>query len=292
MKKSKNKKRLVSDIITVLIILVGAAFLGYPTFSEWWNSLTSSKVISNYDNKVSKIDSAEKDKMFSDAQAYNERLLKKEDRFHLDNKDEEEYKSLLNMDADIIGVLDIPKIDINLPIYHGASDSVLQAGIGHMPGTSLPVGGESTHSALLGHSGLPSAKLITGLDEMENGDCFMLKVLGKTLTYQVDSICVVEPDDLKPLEIENGRDLCTVITCTPYGVNTHRLMVRGHRIPNLSEDSLQRQRGGTDRFPMWIVLVGTAVILVIIIIFIRKRIHITKQKKSKQQSDDKLNDLP
>ena len=175
---------------------------------------------------------------------YNEKLRKNPDRYVMTEEDRKEYDSLLNVsDTGIMCYIDIPAIDCSLPIYHGTDDAVLQNAVGHLEGSSLPVGGEGTHCVISGHRGLPSARLFTDLDKLKEGDVFLLQVLERTLTYEVDQIVVVEPEDMSQLEIVEGEDLCTLVTCTPYGINTHRLLVRGHRIPNREED---RKEKGSD----------------------------------------------
>ncbi|MGN1132959.1 MAG: class C sortase [Oscillospiraceae bacterium] len=275
--------RVISDILTVLIILVGAAFLGYPTFSQWWNSMHMSRVVANYDETVDELSKANKNALRKQADEYNKKLLKKAARFNFSKEDEEKYNSVLDVNDGVMAVLDIPKIDVKLPVYHGTDESVLQMGIGHLEGSSFPVGGKGTHSVLSGHRGLPNAELLSGLDRIELGDYFTIRVLGETLTYQVDNIETVLPDDLHLLEIDENKDLCTIVTCTPYGINTHRLMIRGIRVPNL-EKAIPRGKGNSDRFPMWVVILIIAPLLILIIVFIRKR---TKKDSKKQKNDVK-----
>lgn len=177
------------------------------------------------------------DKLWDQAQQYNQKLVQRQNGFSFSEAMRQEYESLLNPSGDgMMGYIEIPCIGVRLPIYHGTEDSELQNGVGHLEWTSLPVGGPSTHCALSGHRGLPSAKLLSNLDKVKEGDIFILYILGNELTYQVDQIRIVEPEDVSCLSTEEGKDLCTLITCTPYGVNTHRLLVRGHRVEN-EEDS-------------------------------------------------------
>lgn len=191
-----------------------------------------------YNETASKLDTAKTQAILDAASQYNARLAQTGMKWQMSAADEKEYESLLNADGSgIMGYINIPKIDVELPIYHGTDDAVLQTSIGHLSGTSLPVGGPSTHCVLSGHRGLPSAKLFTDLDQMKEGDTFTLTILNETLTYQVDQIRIVEPTDLSDLQIVDGQDLCTLVTCTPYGINTHRLLVRGHRIPNVSGEA-------------------------------------------------------
>lgn len=229
-------KKHLSTIILILIFFVGLSLLLYPTVSDYWNSFHQSQAIAGYVETVANIDDDKYQKMLNDAKAYNENLASHSSHWRLSEKEEEEYNSLLNVsDMGIIGYLEIPKINCSLPIYHGTDENVLQIAVGHIAGSSLPIGGKSTHSVLSGHRGLPSAKLFTNLDKLENGDLFMIRVMDETLTYEVDQILIVEPSDFSALGIEDGQDLCTLITCTPYGINTHRLLVRGHRVDNVQQ---------------------------------------------------------
>lgn len=231
-------KKHLSTIILILIFFVGLSLLLYPTVSDYWNSFHQSKAIAGYVETIANIDDAKYQKILSDVKEYNEKLASHSSHWRLSEKEEKEYNNMLNIsDMGIIGYIEIPKINCSLPIYHGTDENVLQIAVGHIAGSSLPIGGESTHSVLSGHRGLPSAKLFTNLDKLENGDLFMLRVMNETLTYEVDRTLIVEPDDFSALSIEDGQDLCTLITCTPYGVNTHRLLVRGHRVDNVKQTS-------------------------------------------------------
>lgn len=234
----KIQKRTVSTIILILIFLVGLSLLLYPTVSDYWNSLHQSRAISGYAEQVAGLDDDIYEKLLKEAKAYNKTLVNKADRFHLTEEELEEYETYLNVPGtNVIGYIEIDKINCYLPIYHGTDDAVLQVGVGHLEGSSLPVGGKSTHCVISGHRGLPSARMFTDLDQMEVGDTFVLHVLDETLTYEVDQIRIVEPTEFSELAIEKGEDYCTLMTCTPYGINTHRLLVRGHRIPNASSDT-------------------------------------------------------
>lgn len=232
----KTVKKHLSTIILVIIFLIGLSLLLYPTLSDYWNSLHQSRAIANYAGQVAALDNDTYERMWEEARNYNKSLVNKADRYILSDEEKEEYESLLNVaDNGVIGYIEIPKISCSLPVYHGTDEAVLQIAVGHIAGSSLPVGGESTHCILSGHRGLPSAKLFTNLDKLIEGDTFLLRVLDETLTYEVDRILIVEPDDLSGLTIEEGKDYCTLVTCTPYGINTHRLLVRGHRIENEAE---------------------------------------------------------
>lgn len=232
----KKKSSNFVTILLFLMLLAGLSLLLYPAVSDYWNSLHQSKAIASYAEQVSLIDNSLNDLLWTEAERYNRTLCSKENRYELSGAEQNEYEGLLNVSGNgIIGYIEIPSIVCSLPIYHGTDEAVLQIAVGHIAGSSLPVGGGGTHCVLSGHRGLPSAKLFTDLDKMVVGDVFGLRVLDKTLTYEVDRILIVEPYELDALEIEEGKDLCTLVTCTPYGINSHRLLVRGHRIENLQK---------------------------------------------------------
>lgn len=227
----KNNK--ILTIVLVLVVLAGASLLLYPTVSNYWNSLHQSRAITQYTEQVSTLDEAQCEQLWKAAQDYNRTLLNKPDRFTMTDEERAKYDSLLNLSGTgVIGSIEIPAIHCSLPIYHGASESVLQSGVGHLEGSSLPTGGAGTHCVLSGHRGLPSSRLFTDLDKLVVGDTFTLNVLSNTLTYEVDQILVVDPYDMSALAIDPKQDYCTLVTCTPYGINTQRLLVRGHRIAN------------------------------------------------------------
>lgn len=224
------KKRLTT-ILAVLVFITGLSLLLYPTVSNYFNSLHQSKVVSHYSDALEKMDEAQKQAAIDAAVQYNALLVSNDARFTPSEEETRLYNSLLNPDGTgMMGYITIPEIRCKLAIYHSVDDSVLQVGVGHLEGSSLPVGGSSTHCVISGHRGLPSARLFTDIDRLEKGDLFYLHVYGKVLAYEVDKISVVEPEDYGLLEIEEGKDLCTLLTCTPYGINTQRLMVRGHRV--------------------------------------------------------------
>ncbi len=226
------------NLILCLIILIGVGLLSYPSVADWWNSFHQSRAIASYATAVSQLDTKEFDRMFEEAEEYNRRLADTGIKWSMTEGDIQEYNSILDIsDSGIMGYIDIPKIRQTLPIYHGTDDAVLQIAIGHLAGTSLPVGGESTHCVVSGHRGLPSARLFTDLDKLVVGDIWTMTILNRTVTYEVDQIRIVEPEDLSELQITEGNDYCTLLTCTPYGINSHRLLVRGHRIPNLDGDA-------------------------------------------------------
>ena len=227
MKKKKSK----SNILLALVFLAGLSFLLYPVVSNFLNTRMQSGVVSGYQEYVQTTNTEEHLRMISQAKQYNEDLLSLPKGFTMTEEQKAVYNSLLNLSGSgMMGYLEIPCIDVTLPIYHGTEEDVLQQAIGHIEWSSLPVGGESTHCVVSGHRGLPTADLLTHIDRMRLGDRFYLNVLGQTLEYQVDAINVVLPSDTSLLTIEEGRDYVTLLTCTPYGVNSHRLLVRGSRI--------------------------------------------------------------
>lgn len=235
--RSKPKRKVsTSTIVMSIILVVGLAVMAYPSFSDWWNSFHQSQAIASYSEAVEKTDPKQIEAMLQAAHEYNDRLAANPGRFSAMSPEERaEYESLLNLEGNgIIGVINIPIIGVNLPVYHGVEESVLQVAIGHIEASSLPVGGPSTHTVVSGHRGLPSAKLFTDLDKLKEGDVFTFTVLNQKITYEIDQIHIVEPTDMSDLEIVEGEDLATLITCTPYGINTHRMLVRGHRVENES----------------------------------------------------------
>ncbi|KFI89335.1 sortase [Bifidobacterium pullorum subsp. saeculare DSM 6531 = LMG 14934] len=233
-RRSHARRRIgLSSIALAVVFLVGLGLLLYPTVSNWWNSRRQSQAIVEYTEQTSAMDEAHVAELLEAARQYNAGLAADEGRFTPTPADTTEYENLLDVsDTGIMGYLEIPKLDVSTPIYHGTDASVLQSGAGHLEGSSLPVGGKGTHTVLSGHRGLPSSKLFTDLDDLEQGDVFMIHVLDRTLTYQVDQIVTVDPYDMDDLAIDPDQDYCTLVTCTPYGINTQRLLVRGHRIPN------------------------------------------------------------
>ena len=213
----------------------------YPSASDYWNSIHQTRAIATYAEDVANLNQNQYDEIWAAAESYNAALTDRNNAFLLSDAQKAEYERLLDVSGlGVMGYIEIPSIDCSLPIYHGTEESVLQIAVGHLEWSSLPVGGESTHCVLSGHRGLPSAKLFTRLDKLQTGDIFMLRVLEEVLTYEVDQILIVEPQDTDALRIEEGKDYCTLVTCTPYGINTHRLLVRGHRIDNIEEAKVVR----------------------------------------------------
>lgn len=275
MKKSKGR---LSTIILILVFIVGLSLLLYPTVSDYWNSLHQSRAIASYVEAIADIDNENYEKIWAEARNYNAALAQTGIKWKMTDEELEEYENMLALtDSGIMGYIEIPSINVYLPIYHGTSESVLQIGVGHLEGTSLPVGGEGTHSIVSGHRGLPSAKLFTNLDQLIEGDTFLLYVLDETLTYEVDRILIVEPDDLSALSIEEGKDYCTLVTCTPYGINTHRLLVRGHRIDN--EENAQTVRVSADALQIEPVVVAPLVAVPMLLILLIVLLVKTRRRK-------------
>lgn len=245
-----KRKRLILTIAMILLFLAGLSLLLYPFVANQWNNYRQQRLISSYEDTVARKEEAgeiDYDAEWAKAQAYNEALLPSilPDSFAVaeaSDEPDEEYLSCLNLTGDgMMGMVEIPKIDVNLPIYHTTSEEVLEKAAGHLEGSSLPVGGESTHAVISAHRGLPSASLFTDLDQLEEGDHFLIHVLDDTLCYEVDQILVVEPKETESLAVEEGEDLVTLLTCTPYGVNSDRLLVRGHRVPYVPEEVEEEQ---------------------------------------------------
>ena len=284
----KKLKTHLPTIFLVFVFLVGLSLLLYPTVSNYWNSLHQTRAIANYNDQVANLNEKEYEQILADANAYNQSLLTNPNRSITSGERLAQYESLLDVTGTgIMGYIEIPEIDVCLPIYHGTDEAVLQVAVGHLDWTSLPVGGESTHCVLSGHRGLPSAKLFTNLDRLQEGDTFVLRVLDEVLTYEVDQILIVQPHETGALRIVDGEDYCTLVTCTPYGINTHRLMVRGHRIEN--EESSAQARVTADAIQIEPLLVAPIVAIPILLLLL---ILLLMPKQSKmQQGGDVFEDL-
>ena len=272
----KKKKDNYITLLLFLILLAGLSLLLYPSVSEYWNSLHQTRAIATYAEEVANLNQDQYDEIWAAAESYNASLTDRVNAYQLSDAQKEEYQQLLNVSGlGVMGYIEIPEIDVSLPIYHGTEDSVLQVAVGHLEWTSLPVGGESTHCVLSGHRGLPSAKLFTNLDKLREGDTFLLRVLDEILTYEVDQILIVEPQDTAALEIAEGEDYCTLVTCTPYGINTHRLLVRGHRTDNIEEVKTVRVTADAVQLePMLVapvVAIPMLLILLILLLLPRRR---------------------
>lgn len=283
-KKPKNSVgQRISTIIVVAVLLVGVGLLAYPTVSDWWNSLHQSRAISGYIEAVNDLSPEEYERIWTDAEEYNASLLGKIQTFQLNDQEQAYYDSQLNIEGNgIMAYLEVPAINVKLPIYHGLDEGILQVAIGHIEGTSLPVGGESTHCVVSGHRGLPSARLLTDLDRISEGDVFMFHTLNETLTYEVDQIRIVEPSDTKDITIEPGKDLATMITCTPYGINSHRMLVRGHRVPTIDADRVVAEAEQISPFVV-AATIGIPVMFVVLVV----ALFVTRKRPDKKAAAKK-----
>lgn len=277
----KNRGNSMTTLFLILMLFAGLSLLLYPTVSNYWNSLHQSRAIAAYVEQVAQTDNETFDQLRGQARAYNRTLVGKAYRYDMTRQEREEYESLLNVSENgIIGYIEIPDIHCELPIYHGTDADALQVGVGHIEGSSLPVGGESTHCAISGHRGLPSAKLFSDLDKLTVGDRFILRVLDETLTYEVDQIHTVLPGEMDELEIVEGEDYCTLVTCTPYGINTHRLLVRGHRVENSTDKEPARVTADETRteplgkISILLPVLVFAILLMLLLVFL-----LSKRKK-------------
>lgn len=282
-----------STLVLLLIGMIGAGLIAYPTFSDWWNSFHQSRAVASYLDAVTDMKTEDYQEIIDAAARYNRRLARSGARWSMTEEEIEEYNSLLDVDGSgIMGYIDIPKINIKLPVYHGTSDSVLQVAIGHLEATSLPVGGLGTHCVVSGHRGLPSARLFTDLDKLIETDLFTFTVLNYTMTYEVDQIRIVEPTNLSDLQIKRNKDYFTLVTCTPYGINTHRLLVRAHRVENVHGPALVTADALIIE-PIYIapMIAAPMILVLLIIMFIttgrKKRLKKLRQlKQSLNRPDD------
>ena len=285
--KKKKKKSGGSTWILLLIMFLGAAIMAYPTVSDWWNSFHSTQAIASYSKQVEETDTGELEAMLEAARAYNRALLDKENPFAMTDEDMEAYNNLLNLSGTgLMGYIQIPSIKVNIPVYHTTEESVLQIAVGHVEWTALPVGGESTHTVLSGHRGLPSAKLFTDLDRIKEGDRFTITVLNQTITYEVDQIRIVEPGDVSDLATVPGEDYCTLVTCTPYGINTHRLLVRGTRVANEAGELVVSAEAVMLPRYMTIPAVGIPLLFIFLVVML----FMTRKKKKIPGMEDDLFD--
>ena len=281
----KKKNNNWTTVFLVLLLLAGVSLLLYPSLSDYWNSMHQTRAIASYAETVSQLDTAQYDEMWKAAQDYNRSLAQRETAFALTDEQKAAYESLLDVSGlGVMGYIEIPEIDCSLPIYHGTEESVLQVAVGHLEWSSLPVGGEGTHCVLSGHRGLPSAKLFTNLDKLAVGDTFLLRVLDEVLTYEVDQILIVEPEQVDALGIVPGEDYRTLVTCTPYGINTHRLLVRGHRVENTPEAARMHVTADATQFDPLLVAPVMAIpvlLLLLMILLVPKR-----RRKSREDKND------
>lgn len=269
------------NIVLALVMLAGASLLAYPAVSNAWNSYHQTKALAGYANIVHEMPEKDYSEYLEAARAYNAKLANGNFKLQSEESLYQEYLDLLNPAGNgMMGRIKIRKIDVDLPLYHGTEDNVLQVAVGHLYGSSLPVGGESTHACLSGHTGLPRAMLFTDLTELTMGDTFTIQVFNELLTYEVDKIDIVEPSDVSSLQIETGSDYVTLITCTPYGVNSHRLLVRGHRIENLPEDEAELVDGLSngvkpafrlDLNMLGLVLLGLVILGMLVFLLVSRR---------------------
>ena len=269
----------LSTILLILVFLTGLSLLLYPSVSNYWNSFHQSRAIATYAGEVAALDDNTYEHLWQAAEDYNRTLVGRANPFlPMSGEEQAEYDSLLNVaGSGVMGYIEIPEIKCSLPIYHGTDEAVLQIAVGHIQGSSLPVGGVGTHCVLSGHRGLPSAKLFTNLDRLKEGDVFLLRVLDETLTYEVDQIRIVEPHQVEDLAIDPERDYCTLVTCTPYGVNSHRLLVRGHRIENQSGASSIRVTA--DAMQIDPILVAPVVAVPLLLLLLVWLLVSTRKKK-------------
>lgn len=263
-------KKHFSTVLLTGLFVIGLCLLLYPSFSDWWNSFHQSRAIASYSEHVAEIDNSKYEQMLAEANEYNRKLAQLEKpKWKLKDEELEEYNRILDVSGTgIMCFIEIPKINCKLPIYHSTDESVLQVAVGHIVGSSLPVGGPSTHSVLSGHRGLPSARLFTDLDRLVVGDTFLINVLDEVLTYEVDQILIVEPYDLSSLIIEEGQDYCTLVTCTPYGINTHRLLVRGHRVETVKTTNVRVVADAVQIDPVLVAPVVAAPILLVLLMIV------------------------
>ena len=271
----------------VIAFLAGLCLLSYPKVSDYWNSFHQTRAITQYASTLEELDETDYETLFNEAEAYNSTLSQRRvSKYVLSDTQAKEYASLLNITGNgMMGYVEIPVIGVSLPIFHGSSEIVLQSAVGHLEWTSLPVGGISTHCVITGHRGLPSSRLFTDLDKLVEGDTFVIKVLNKTLTYEVDQILIVEPKETEALEISQGEDYCTLMTCTPYAINTHRLLVRGHRIENAEAASVAHVTADAVPIePLLVALMFFAILLLIVLcvtIIPRNTIDVRSDKREK-----------
>ncbi|OPZ22291.1 MAG: Sortase family protein [Firmicutes bacterium ADurb.BinA205] len=278
----------LSTIILIVLFLVGLSVMLYPTFSNWWNQNMASHSISTYKETVASFDNSKEKELLEQAHAYNEALYKL--NAPLTNFDQlSDYDSILNISGTgIMGYVSIPSIRVELPIYHGTSEGVLQVAAGHIQGSSLPVGGTNTHCVISGHRGLPSARLFTDLDQIVEGDIFTINVLNEVLTYEVEKILIIKPEDSRELEIIPGGDYVTLMTCTPYGVNSHRLLIRAHRIATMQDRTVRVSADAVQIDQMKVLPFVAVPLVVMLMIYWSISGRIRRRKKMKINPKYKL----
>ena len=269
----------ISTIILCITFITGLSLLLYPTVSNYWNAQHQTQAVVDYTERIEKMDDSEKLAEIDRAVSYNSVLVDNGRRFSPNKEEKEIYNSILSVDDNgMMGYITIPELRLKLAIYHGVDESVLQVGIGHIEGSSLPVGGSGTHCVISGHRGLPSAKLFTDIDKLVIGDVFMLHVYDEMLTYENDQILIVEPEDYSALAIEEGKDYCTLVTRTPYGINTHRLLIRGHRIENMTIDGT-RVTSDAIKVNKYLVIAGLSLLLLFVYYLFVLIVRLYKKKR-------------
>lgn len=283
-------KKHLSSMILLVFLIAGLSLLLYPTVSDYWNSFHQSKAIANYAETVNEMDEAQRAAMLAEARAYNEALAQTGNLSKLTDEQMAAYNSILDITGTgIMGYIDIPIIGVSLPIYHGVEESILQVAVGHLAGTAFPIGGKNTHCVVSGHRGLPTAKLFTNLDEVAEGDVFTVQVLDQTVTYLVDQIRIVLPAEVDDLQIEREQDYMTLVTCTPYGVNTHRLLVRGHRIENaeeVQETLVVADATQVDSYLVALFIAAPVLVLLMAVSLLRRDSQTTEEKLKKILRND------
>lgn len=263
----KKKRDIVTTIVFAVIFLVGLSVMLYPSIANWWNLRHQSRAIATYKETVAQMDNGETERILAEARDYNERLFQLDAPF-TNFSELEDYDDVLNISGSgIMGYVSIPAIRVELPIYHGTSEGVLQVASGHIQGSSLPVGGENTHAVISGHRGLPSARLFTDLDQMVEGDIFTINILNEVLTYEVEEILIILPSEIDKLAIIPGEDYVTLMTCTPYGINSHRLLIRAHRIETINDRTVRVSSDAVQIDQMRVLPFVAVPLLVILIIY-------------------------
>ena len=298
---SKKKKKVsLSTILLVIILLVGLSVMLYPVISNWWNSHTQSRAIAVYQKAVEDLNEVDYKKVLNDAKEYNKKVRKLRDPF-VDYGEIPDYDDILNVSENgVMGYISIPQIRVELPIYHGTSEGVLSIAIGHLQGSTLPIGGAGNHSVISAHRGLPSAKLFSDLDQLIVGDTFTITVLKEVYTYEVEEINIVEPNQMDKLICVPGKDLVTLMTCTPYGINSHRLLVRAHRTDNLIDGGKSSVSADAVQIESMTIVPFVAAPLLVILIFYwifsgrikKRRVRISGRLKTPKEAlskDDKIN---
>lgn len=290
-----SRLRKAALAVGALIILAGLLGLAYPAVGSFINSMTHKKVVMDYRKEAKALPDEDVLRMLRAAEEYNEWICSRGDSITgLSEEELEKYDGILAISATgVMGYIEIPKIDVMLPIYHGTREEVLQVGVGHLAGSSLPVGGETTHAVLTGHSGLPSSRLFTDLDQLTYGDTFTVTVLNRSVTYTVDRVEVVEPEEAEHQEFEKGEDYCTLVTCTPIGVNSHRLLVRGKRVPELETEAAEEAAESTEReteanngitpYQVQVAIAAAAIALILVMIVIVIAALFRKRRNRRRQ---------